>query len=216
MYKYQISLIQILSSIFLLFLSNFLIQYLLIYNPSITITYTFITFLTASILFYFNRDLLTSHYKRFRTLEDQKLFYLIGTIAFTVFLLVNKYFLNAYIYLINPESIIDFPIYGLNFILAFTFINAFIYAIVFRLSVKIIKIKNNELLVIILSGIIYGILYSATLLPISIFEFITNFIFYFMISLCFSYFYNQSNNIFNPALAYGSGLLIINLINILL
>jgi len=214
--KYHVNPIQIVISIALFFLANFLIS---IFSPmitNITITFTMIYSLITAIVFFLNYELVNSHWNRFLVYKDKILFLFIGILAYIIILLINKYYFYAFIYTLDVNTFNTYMPLSLLFLVAYTLFYSFNFAITFKLITNFFVVHNRELLFIVVSAVLFGIVCSLSLFPLTTFSFVQMAILFSLIALVFSYLYNQTNNIAIPTISLTISLLILNLINILL
>jgi hypothetical protein len=214
--KYQIKPFNMVLSISLFFLANFLVSLLSPIIINTTITFTMVYSMITAIIFYLNYDLVKSHWVRCQKCKDKILFFFIGILSFMVILLLNKFYFYAFIYTIDVNTFTTYMPLSILFLIAYSLFYAFNFSIAFKLVTNFFVVHNRELLFIVVSALLFGIVWSLSLFPVTTFAFMQMSILYALISLVFSYLYNQTNTIMVPAISLTISLLILNLINIIL
>lgn len=177
------------------------------------ISYTFTLNLAGLLTLIYNWNLISLHARRLNEDKHEGLFFFgIGLIALTLLCISNQIFLRAFAPIIRPEQVQGFALFNIIFFLSYSFIFALIYVVTFKCVTDRLNLKNAELIVILLSGFIFSLVFMICYIPFNVLEWLKGYLFYFLITTVISYLYNQTNSILPGMLSFGSALFIVNLL----
>ncbi len=180
------------------------------------VSYTFAVNLSGLLILIQNWDLLALHAKRLK--EDVKesiFFFFVGIILITGLFYLNSLYLHAFVPIIDIEQAQAFSLFNGIFFLAHSFVFALIYVVTFKCVTDRLKLKHAEIVVILLSGFLFALLFTVTYIPFDLIAWLKGYLFYFVITLVISYLYNQTRSFLPGMIGLAVALFIINLLTYL-
>ncbi|MCI5772988.1 MAG: hypothetical protein MR210_00310 [Erysipelotrichaceae bacterium] len=210
--KSTLTLKRIIITIALFALIPILFPFLNQILDSKTITYTVLVNVIGCIVFIYDYDLLALHYNRVKkNAKESLIYFLVGLVFYSVLFFINEYFLHGYLPHVNPHYVKSY-IFGAPFMyLAYTYTFAILTSICYKSLTDHLSIKDKEFVVILFSGLLFGLLYTVAFVPFSKDMWIASYI---LISIqvgYLSYSYNQTTSFLPGAIAMGTVLLAYNL-----
>ncbi|MEG0177444.1 hypothetical protein [Anaerorhabdus sp.] len=179
------------------------------------ISYTFAVSLSGLLLMIQNWDLLEIHAKRYKADFKEALFFtFVGAIILAFIIWVNSTYVHAYMPHLDKNIMIDFSWFVVPIVFINTFIFAMNYVIVFKCVTDHLKLQHAEIVVILLSGFIFALLFTVTYIPFEVIAWLKGYLFYFVITLVISYLYNQTHSFLPGMIGFGFVLMVFNLISI--
>ncbi len=174
-----------------------------------TLAYMFSLNLCGTILIIYDWNLFGIHYNRSKSNMNNAIFYsIVGIILFSLLLALNKFIFH--LNLLEPDiSTTKSYIFALPAILiAYSFMHSILINIGFKCLTDHMRIHSKELLIILVSGALFGLIYTV------VFSFYLNIGFNFInlishylfnaITVCIcSYLYNQSGSFFPSMISLG-------------
>lgn len=184
---------------------------MVIHNEAIS--YTFTLNLAGLLILIKNWNLISLHAERLKEEKHEAFFFFgIGLVALTVLLIINQMFLKAFASIIIPAQVYPFSFFNLIFFLTYSFIFALIYVVTFKCVTDRLNLKNAELVVILMSGFIFSLIFMICYIPFNLIEWLKGYLLYFLVTSVISYLYNQTRSILPGMLSLGTALLIVNLL----
>ncbi len=170
-----------------------------------TISYTLALNMAGCILIMYDWNLFGIHYNRSKkNLTDSLIYILIGITAVGAWVYINTRFLHASILTSDPESIRQYMFGVPAIMLAFSFIQGAIINISFKCITDRMNIANREVIVILVSGFLFGLIYTVTFLPsFNMDLFIRTYLYNVVLVAILSYLYNQSHSFIPGILSFG-------------
>ena len=186
-----------------------------------TISYTFSINLCGSILIIYDWNLFGIHYNRCKkNLVDAILYFCVGLVLFGILFLLNKYLLKTSEFLPDSATIASYKFAVPAILIAFTYMHALIFNISFKCLTDHMSIHSKELLIILVSGFLFGFIYTVVFFSyfntqFTIMTFLNNYIFNIFVTSVCSYLYNQSSSFLPGMFALGTIELVVLIWNIL-
>lgn len=202
----NLSIKRVLTSLLIFFLIPAIAYALnrMIHNQ--TIAYTFAFNLVGFVLVVYDWNLFGIHYNRSKeSLGDAFLYTIIGIVLIGAWYYFNRTFLNGYILMPDDDTIHRYFFASPTIYLAFSYIQAIIVNICFKCATDHFDIRTKELIAIIASGFLFGLLYTLAFLPpIELSLLIRTFFYNVILITILSYLYNQSSSFLPGILAMGT------------
>ena len=175
-----------------------------------TISYTMALNLSACLFVLYDWNLFGVHWNRFRArLGDSLLYTAVGIVLISLWCYVDRHFLSGY--MLMPDPAIEhryFFAFGAIF-LAFSFCQALIVNISFKCLTDHMDIRDRELLMILVSGFLFGLFYTIAFAPLQLEIFVPSYLFNVVLVCTLSYLYNQSSSFMPGIIAMGTVYLIL-------
>lgn len=177
------------------------------------ITYTFTLNLAGLLILIRNWNLISLHAQRLKEEKHEAIFFFgIGLLLFTLLFIGNQLYLDAFAPIIKIQLIQSFSLFYLIFFTAFTYIFALIFVVTFKCVTDRLNLKNAEMVVILLSGFLFSLIFTICYIPFNLIEWLKGYLFYFFVTSVISYLYNQTRSIIPGLLSLGTALLIVNML----
>ncbi len=173
-------------------------------NP--TISYTFVLNLAGCILIIYDWNLFGIHYNRFKAKPGDCILYtIIGLLLVGAWTKFNTSFLGGYTLVPDHETVNEYAFAAPAILIAFTYIHASIYNIAFKCLTDHFDIREKELLIILASGFLFGLIYTLAFIP----EFkldllVRTYLYHVVLTAILSYLYNQSSTFLTGILSLGT------------
>lgn len=193
---------QIIISYIVFFLTPLSLNILNSYINNLTITTSLIYSFQALIIITTNYHLLKEHFNRFFKSEDRLLFIILGILIFVIIFALNNSLIKSYFNRIDAYDYFKYIIFSPLFLISYAILFPINYCTIYKMITDKFSIKNLELVVIIISSILFSLLFVLFYVPFSIELYIRGFIFYFLITACISYLYNQTNSIATSIISF--------------
>ena len=178
-----------------------------------TISYTFALNFIGWVMIIYDWNLFGIHYNRFKKNPgDGLLFAFIGMILLGGWTYVNEHFLHCVEMFPDVEVIRRYFFASPAIIIAFTFIWSVLVSLSFKAVTDRFDIRDKELLIILSSGFVFGLILTAIYTPLSLNMFVPTYLYNTVLIIILSYLYNQSGSLISGIIAYS----LINLIRILM
>lgn len=155
-------------------------------------------------------NLFALHYNRAKNnLNEMWTYFGIGFIFIGILAFLNIKFLHGFMILPDHETIAEYPFAYPAILAAYTYIQALIINISFKCLTDHFDIEDRELFIIIMSGLIFGTMYTLFLTPPHAILLLKSLIYNILLVSLNSYLYNQSGSFIPGILATGSVYLVI-------
>lgn len=179
-----------------------------ILNPFVkneTIAYTFAFTFAGWFLIIYDWNLFGIHYNRCKNkLGDTALFTVIGILLIGCWAFFNRSFLKGNMILADSETIHQYYFAFPVIYLAFSYIQAFVINISFKCLTDHLDIREKELLIILVSGFSFGLLYTLLFTPLEFNLLVRTYLYNVILTCILSYLYNQSSSFIPGILAMGT------------
>lgn len=182
-----------------------------------TLAYTFALNLAGFLLLVYDWNLFGIHYNRAKSnLLNTLIYTLVGIVFIGLWLWVDLSFLHADILISSAESTSSYAFGSPAIMLAFSFVQGLIINISFKCMTDHMNIHDRELIVILVSGFLFGLIYTLVFMtsfdiPLLVRTYLYNVV---LVSIL-SYLYNQSTSFIPGVLAFGFVMLAVQLMNFL-
>ncbi|MBR2825419.1 MAG: hypothetical protein IKE51_04080 [Solobacterium sp.] len=178
-----------------------------------TISLTFSLTLAGWILIMYDWNLFGIHYNRCKeNLGDTILYSIVGVILIGGWVFLNVRFLQGTMLLPDRETIHRYFFASPAIIAAFTYIQAFLVNIAFKCLTDRFDIREKELLIILASGFLFGLVFTLLFTEFEIALLIRTYLYNTILVMILSYLYNQSSSFIPGIIAMGTVYLIVILI----
>ena len=205
----HLSILRILITATLFFAIPFMIPILSDFVTSPTIAATVIIHSVTVFLVISNFDILDLHFKRIRNqLQDVLLYAFFGFLLFFAAILLNHYLFLAPVLVPDLEIIKAYPFFSITIFLAYSFCWSTCFSIAFKAITDRFKVRIGEKIIILFSGILFGLLIAIAFSNFQWELLLRGFIYYFSISIITSYLYNQTHSIIIIIVSYGLAILV--------
>jgi hypothetical protein len=183
-----------------------------------TISYTMALNLAGALLIIYDWNLFGIHYNRSKKhLADTMIYMLIGMAVIGLWVYVDLKFLQADILISDPASTKAYLFGSPAIMLAFSFIQGAIINISFKCVTDRMNIQNRELIVILVSGFLFGLIYTIAFLSTFTLDlFIRTYLYNVVLIAILSYLYNQSHSFIPGILSFGIIMIIVQLYQLFL
>ncbi len=210
-----LSLKRIVITLILFFLVPVIHRLIYAVEPNETLSYMFAFNLVGAVMLINNWNLFALHYNRAKKNPGDTLIYtLIGCIIIGLWCWFNSTILHGHIMLPSPAALNSSRFAAPAVFIAYTFIQAGIVSMSFKCLTDHMKIHSREVIIILVSGFAFGLLYTVAFNPLVPEQFIPAYFFNTILISMLSYLYNQSGNFIPGFLAYSfvlSAMIIISL-----
>ena len=174
-----------------------------------TISYTFAINFIGWMMVIYDWNLFAIHYNRFKkNPRDGFLFTIIGIVLLALWNYINQNFLHGFTLFPDPATIHAYPFALPVFLLAYTYIWAVIIAISFKCTTDHFDIRDKELLIILSSGFVFGLIYTLLFASWTVTVLVPTYLYSTVQIIILSYLYNQSSSLIPGILAMGTVTLI--------
>ncbi|HCY07197.1 MAG TPA: hypothetical protein DHS57_08150 [Erysipelotrichaceae bacterium] len=165
-----------------------------------TISYCLAISIVAFIFIVYNWDLFALHYNRSKKNIPDTIFYtIVGVVLLGVLTYINQNFIKGYILLCDEATLKNYIGGAPILIISHSFSFSICMMIAYKSIIDRIKIAISTELVILFSGLFFGLLYTIFYVPFDLDLMITSFLYYSIFFIISSYLYNQSGS-FIPAM----------------
>ncbi len=174
----------------------FLVQY------DISLMFAFNVF--AAVMIMYDWNLFAIHYNRMKEKFGSCLVFMLLAIAFLfLWTWVGLNALSCRIMIPSGHILRSFGYARIGMLIAYSFSEAAAISIAFKAGTDHFRIRNHELQIILISGLLFGIVLTIMFLPSTNFLTILTTLLYNVISMIFlSYLYNQTNTFFPGMLGF--------------
>lgn len=149
-----------------------------------------------SLLIMYDWNLFGIHYNRAKAnLFDTLLFTLIGCAGISAVFWISEHFLMASPVLPDPKVMRAYGYARPGMWAAFSFMQAVLVNMGFKVMTDPLKIKTRELQTILLTGLLFPLLFTALFTPFDIVLIARTYLYNFLLVTLLSYMYNQSHSI---------------------
>ncbi len=190
----------------LLFISLLLVRYVLnLFIKSNTLSTMLAMNVFGTIMIIYDWDLYALHYNRAKSnLLTTFIFTAFGIILIGLWAWADSYFLHAKLLLPDLHLVANYQFSIPAVIIAYSFMQSSIVNIVFKVLTDHLSIHNREFLVILLSGLVCGLIY--TISYVNVFDyatFILSYLYNVVLIQIISYLYNQTHSFIPGILSMG-------------
>ena len=214
--KSTLNISRILITSFLFFSIPFVSSMLDKIISNITISYSLTISIVAFIYIVYNWDLFALHYNRSKkNIPDTIFFTIVGLVLFGILTYINQRFIKGYILLCDEATLRSYVGGTPILIISYTFSFALCMMIAYKSIVDRIKIEISTELVILFSGLFFGLLYTIFYVPYNLDLMISSFLYYSIFFIISSYLYNQCGSFIPAMISIKLILAILNLMIIL-
>ncbi len=214
--KSTLNISRILITSFLFFSIPFVSSMLDKIISNITISYSLTISIVAFIYIVYNWDLFALHYNRSKkNIPDTIFFTIVGLVLFGILTYINQRFIKGYILLCDEATLRSYVGGTPILIISYTFSFALCMMIAYKSIVDRIKIEISTELVILFSGLFFGLLYTIFYVPYNLDLMISSFLYYSIFFIISSYLYNQCGSFIPAMISITLILAILNLMIIL-
>ena len=190
-----------------------------------TIAFTFAVNLAGTCLIVYDWNLFGIHYNRAKSaIFDTAVYTLIGTVLIGGLTMFGRRFLMAYIPLPDPVTVHTYMFALPPIILAYSFVLGTVINISFKCLTVLDKpgfrfvkmdIRDRELLIILASGFLFGLCYTAAFAPLQDMNLlIRTYLYNVLLVSSMSYLYNQSNSFIPGILSFTAIMLVLQIITL--
>ncbi len=152
--------------------------------------------LSAWILLIYDWELFGLHWNRAKNaLTDAILYTVIGIVFLFFWTLFNAAYLNGKMLLPDPDVMHSYPISIPAVLFAYSVSLAVIINISFKCITDHFKVHAREAAMILMSGFIFGLIYTITMTPVSLPFFLQTYLYNVITITALSYLYNQTHSI---------------------
>ena len=178
-----------------------------------TITYTVLINIFGCILFIYDYNLIALHYNRIKkNFNECAIFYVVGLVVFGLIFALNHYLIKGNIFTVDPHIVNKYPFGALTMLIAYTFVFYLEISICYKCMTDRLNIKSQEILVILFSGMFFGLLFTVAFTPLHLETLVRTYIINAILVTLLSYSYNQTTSFIPGALALSTVALIYNLL----
>ncbi len=172
-------------------------------NPNETLSYMFALNLVGAVMMIYNWNLFALHYNRAKKNPGDTLIYtLIGCVFIGLWAWFNSSILRGNVLLPDPAVLKNNIFAAPAVFAAYTVIQAEIVSMSFKCLTDHMKIHSREVIIILVSGFAFGLLYTIAFTPLIPEQFIPAYFFNTILVSMLSYLYNQSGNFISGMLAW--------------
>ncbi len=195
-YQSSLSLKRIIISLCVFCMIPVVYRLVLMVAGNETAAMTFTLNLTGLILIIYDWNLFGIHYNRAKANPKDALIYtIVGTIIIAILTWINQAFLKGYIPLPDAATVNNYLFSAPAVLLAYSVVLGFIVNISFKCLTDHLDIRDREALIILASGFLFGILYTAVFVPFGDLGLLVRTYLYNVLLICtMSYLYNQSHS----------------------
>ena len=189
---------------FLIFLLVPVIRFLLrSIIGSDTLALMFALNFAAWLLIIYDWELFGLHWNRAKeNLSDTIIYVIVGFVVLFFWTLINTRYLKGSLTLPDPSVFRTDPIAGPPVRFAYSFSLAAIANIEFKCLTDHMKIHAREATMILVTGFVFGLLYTLMFLPSNLSQIPSTYLYYIVVFSLFSYLYNQTHSILPGILSY--------------
>lgn len=208
-YTSRLSKKRIILSIIIFCLIPVISSGLNIFVENTTLSYMFSINLCGTILIIYDWNLFGIHYNRCKANpKDTILYTLIGIILFALWFYSNEIFFHAGIVRSDPNTLLQYGFAAGAILIAYSFMLSCIINISFKCLTDHMDIRSRELLIILVSGLLFGLLYTIVFLPffgleLDLAMFVLRYFFNIIMISILSYLYNQSSSFIPGIISLG-------------
>jgi len=160
--------------------------------------------LIGCILLIYDWELVAVHYKRAKKNFSATVTWMfIGILLIGIWLFTGKYLLQAKIILPEEVSLQNSLMVLIAALPAYTLLQASIIHVSFKCITDHLSVHQREELVILLSGFLFGPIYTLLFFPYTLEIFAPTLLYNIVLIVILSYLYNQSGNLVSGTLAMG-------------
>ena len=168
-----------------------------------TISYTMAFNFVAWLLLIYDWNLFGVHWNRLRqNLGDGILYTFVGIVLIGSLLYVNQKFLKGLAILPDTKTLNDYVFAFIPMLTAFSFCQGLIINVSFKCLTDHMDIRSREVLLILFSGLLFGLIYTVSFAQFNVIDFVETFLYNAILVCILSYLYNQSNSFLPGILAY--------------
>lgn len=161
-----------------------------------TLALAFTLNLIGCILIIYDWELVGVHYNRAKKKPSRCIAWtIVGIVLIGFWMFIAMHFLHASPVFPEKETMSNSLSITIAAIPAFSFVQACIVNLSFKCLTDHISVRQKEELVILLSGFLFGTLYTVLFLPMSIEVFLPLLLYNILLVCILSYLYNQSGNL---------------------
>lgn len=207
--KSTLSTKRILITLLIIFLIPAVERILNIWVQNETLSYTFAFNAAGSALIFYDWNLFGVHYNRSKSNLPVTIIYsIIGILGLLGWVWVGQNFLKAHLLLPDPETIAAYPFAEPAVLIAYSFMQAAVVNIGFKCATDHLSIRTREVLVILISGLLFGGIYTLLFTPLQTVLWITTYLYNVIMIMFLSYLYNQSSSFMPGIISLGTVMLI--------
>ena len=155
----------------------------------------------GSLLMIYNWSLIELHHNRIKNNNDKYLFFVLNVLFIAAVTYFGKVFLNAEILLPPRIILVSYGYARIGMLIGFSFIKAFLINISFKCLTDNLDIKHKELQVILVSSLVFGLLFTLGFTELSISSLFRTYLYNVLIVGFSSYSYNQTTSILPATIA---------------
>ncbi len=176
-----------------------------------TIAFTFAVNLAGTSLVIYDWNLFGIHYNRAKnSVADTLIYTLVGCVLIGGLTFFSQRFLKAYIPLPDAATLGAYGFAMPPIILAYSFVLGIVINISFKCLTDHMDIRDRELLIILASGFLFGLCYTAAFTPLGDLNLLIRTYLYNVLLISFmSYLYNQSNSFIPGILSFTAVMLVL-------
>ena len=209
----RLSIKRIVISLLILVGIPFIEKFVESFTGNETIAFTFAFTLAGWILIIYDWNLFGIHYNRCKEhVGDTILYTLIGFILIGGWAFFNRSFLQGKMLLPDKDTLSKYFFAFPVILLAYSYIQAFIVNICFKCLTDHLDIREKELLIILVSGFSFGLVYTLLFTPFETTLLIQTYLYNVILVCILSYLYNQSSSFIPGILAMGTVYLILSIL----
>ncbi|MBQ1318116.1 MAG: hypothetical protein IIY53_08790 [Solobacterium sp.] len=170
-----------------------------------TVAYTMALNLSACLFVLYDWNLFGVHWNRFKArLGDGLLYTAVGIVLISLWCYADRHFLSGFMLMPDPAIMHRYFFAIGAVLLAFSFCQALIVNISFKCLTDHMDIRDRELLMILVSGFLFGLLYTIAFAPLQLAVFVPSYLFNVVLVCILSYLYNQSSSFLPGIIAMGT------------
>ena len=163
--------------------------------------------LGAMVLLVYDWELFGLHWNRAKAnLPDMILYGVIGVVFLFFWILINESYLHGEMLMPNPETLHAYPIAVPPILFAYSFSLSVIINITFKCITDRFKVHAREAAMILLSGFLFGFIYTVTMVPLQFETLLQTYLFNVILISALSYLYNQTHSILPGMLVLSTAL----------
>lgn len=182
-----------------------------------TISFTFAFNFCSWLLLIYDWNLFGIHWNRFKARKNDCILYtIVGFLLIGLWICLNQAFLKGSLVLPNPDIVREYQFALPAIFAAFSYSQTFLICIGFKCLTDHMDIRSREVLLILLSGVLFGFFYTLAITPsFQIITLVETYLFHTILICILSYLYNQSSSLLPGMISLGTILFLIELVQFL-
>lgn len=174
------------------------------YMNQLAISYMVTMNIGGAIMIFYDWNLFGIHYNRSKhNIFDTVLYTSFGALCLMLWLYVGFHFFQSNLVIPGTSDLISYGYARPGMLIAFSFMQACILSIGYKCLTDHFDVRGKEIQSILLSGIVFGFLYTVLYLPYFSYSlFFRTYIYNIVLISFMSYLYNQSHSLFPGILAF--------------